>query len=169
MKQISTQRPLELEVLNQIKGTYLVRYGFNEIKEEENSHWEFEEVLFNKKPELSEIKTLIIDYYNKLCDYEISSGFVYEDMPVWLSTENQMNYKAAYDIQVQTNGVTLKERPLKFKFGTNDNPQYKVFDNLENLSDFYLNALYYIQTTLEKYWDIKDEINWSKYEIKTEE
>ena len=40
-------------------------------------------------------------------------------MPVWLSSENQFNYKAAYDLAVQTGGATL---PVTFKFGTDEVP-----------------------------------------------
>lgn len=118
--------------------------------------------------DLNGIKNLIINYYNSLCDKEILSGFTYEDVPVWLSTENQTNFKAAYDLAVQMQGEngTL---PLKFKFGTDKEPVYRVFDNLPELTQFYTSAIGYIRSTLEKYWDIKDEINWSKYEIKTEE
>ena len=37
-------------------------------------------------------------------DEKIVSGFVWRDMQVWLSSENQFNYKAAYDLAVQTKG-----------------------------------------------------------------
>lgn len=161
-KTYSNEAPELVLHINPVKNIWQIAFDVKEVEENKFEYLTYE---FRYKPTLDEIKTLIIDYYNKLCDYEITSGFIYEGMSVWLSTENQMNYKAAYDVQVQSNGVTLKERPLKFKFGTNDNPQYKVFDNLEELTDFYLNALYYIQSTLNKYWDIKDNIDWSKYEI----
>jgi hypothetical protein len=40
-------------------------------------------------------------------------------MPVWLSTENQFNYKAAFDLATQTGGKSL---PVTFKFGSTNNP-----------------------------------------------
>jgi hypothetical protein len=60
-------------------------------------------------------------------------------MPVWLSSENQFNYKAAYDLAVQTGGATL---PVTFKFGTDEVPQYREFVTLEELTDFYTKAMF---------------------------
>ena len=162
MKQKSTQKPLELEVLNSIKQTYIVRFAFNESIQEENSYWEFEEIIFKHKPSLEEIKTLITDYYNKCCDKEILSGFVYNNLPVWLSQENQLNYKSAFDLAKQTNSSNL---PVKFKFGTDIEPQYFVFETLEKLEDFYIKMNQFIHSTLEKNWNLKDDINWEQYII----
>ena len=50
------------------------------------------------------------------------------DAPVWLSTENQYNYKAAYDLAVQTGGETL---PVTFKFGSDEQPEYHTFEKLD--------------------------------------
>jgi hypothetical protein len=81
-------------------------------------------------------------------------------MPVWLSTENQFNYKAAYDLAIISQGKSL---PVVFKFGTTENPIYYTFDSLEEISDFYLSAMAYINNTLEEGWKAKDSINWDIY------
>jgi hypothetical protein len=70
-------------------------------------------------------------------------------MQVWLSTENQFNYKAAYDLAVQTQGATL---PVMFKFGTTDKPVYYTFEDMETFTDFYTKAIHYVNTNLSEGW-----------------
>lgn len=115
---------------------------------------------FTQEPTISQIKEIITAQINADIDLKILSGFVWNGMPVWLSTENQFNYKAAYDLAVQTGGATL---PVRFKFGTDNNPQYHTFNDLEELTDFYTKALDFVNTTLNDGWDEKDSIDWSVY------
>ena len=81
---------------------------------------------------------------------------------MWLSQENQYNYKAAYDLAVQTDGKTL---PVTFKFGTDDEPVYRTFDTLDDLADFYTKAVKYIQNVLTDGWRKKDAIDLGKYKV----
>jgi hypothetical protein len=120
----------------------------------------WQEHTFNHIPTLSEIKEVITNYYNKLIDQSILSGLVWNGMKVWLSNENQFNYKVAYDLAVQTNGATL---PIIFKFGDNDETVYYEFKTLEDLSNFYITSINYVQTVLKEGWNKKDEINWDIY------
>ena len=122
--------------------------------------WKVEK--FDKQLSFNEIKTFITNYYNEKIDEKILSGMVWKDMKIWLSSENQFNYKAAYDIAVQTEGKNL---PVMFKFGDTNEPIYYVFDNLEELTDFYLSSMTYIQDTLANGWKVKDSINWDAYNV----
>lgn len=117
---------------------------------------------FNQKPTDEEIRSLVMKWYNDNIDQKILSGFSFEDTPVWLSTENQYNYKAAYDLAVQTDGKTL---PVTFKFGTDDEPVYRTFDTLDDLTDFYTSAVKFIQDTIADGWKRKDAIDLSKYAV----
>lgn len=120
----------------------------------------WQEHTFNHIPTLSEIKSVITDYYNKLIDQSILSGLVWNGMKVWLSSENQFNYKVAYDLAVQTNGATL---PIVFKFGDDNKSVYYEFKTLDELSNFYITSINYVQTVLQEGWKKKDEINWEVY------
>lgn len=120
----------------------------------------WQEHTFNHIPTLSEIKEVITSYYNKLIDQSILSGLVWNGMKVWLSSENQFNYKVAYDLAVQTNGATL---PIVFKFGDDEETVYYEFKTLEDLSNFYITSINYVQTVLKEGWNKKDEINWDIY------
>ena len=116
---------------------------------------------FTQNISFAQIKLFIINEINKTVDNKILSGFTWKDMPVWLSTENQFNYKAVYDVAVQTNGANL---PLIFKFGDSENPIYYKFEEFEDLQDFYLKALEHINEQLVLGWKKKDSIDWSVYE-----
>lgn len=120
----------------------------------------WQEYTFDHIPTLSEIKNVIINYYNEKINEEILCGFKWRGMKVWLSSENQFNYKVAYDLAIQTNGLTL---PMIFKFGDNENVIYYEFKNIEDLKDFFISTTNYIQNTLKKGWEKKDNINWDIY------
>lgn len=116
---------------------------------------------FSNKPSISQVKNFILDAINKEIDQKILSGMVWKDMPIWLSSENQFNYKAAYDLAVMSQGQSL---PVMFKFGTTDEPVYYNFETLEDISNFYISAMNYINTTLAEGWKKKDSIDWTVYE-----
>lgn len=118
------------------------------------------EHVFRNKPSLSQIKDFILTEINKRTDRLILSGFVWKGIPVWLSMENQLNYKTAYDLAVQTNGQVLPT----FKFGTTESPVYYKFESLEDLKDFYISAMSYVTDTLATGWQEKDKIDWTVYE-----
>ena len=120
------------------------------------------EHIFPNRRTVSQIKTFILDELNRRIDQKILSDFKWNDMPIWLSSENQFNYKAAYDLAVQTGGANL---PVTFKFGTTDEPVYHTFTTLEELNGFYLSAMKYINDTLAAGWKEKDAIDWEQYKI----
>lgn len=138
---------------------YLICWDYKEI-DEKNASWVYERVI--GKRTIAWIKNLILGYYNNEVDNKILNNFSWNGMPVWLSSENQFNYKAAYDLAVQTQGKSL---PVTFKFGSTEEPVYYTFTNLEELSQFYMAAINFINTTLSDGWVKKDSIDWSVYEI----
>ena len=149
-------------------GRWKLHFGFvpyYEVDEEgnktETNLGTWYETWLSGKPSLEQVKGIILDTMNKEIDQKILSGFVWKDMSVWLSTENQFNYKAAYDLAVMSQGKSL---PTVFKFGTTENPVYYAFESLEDISDFYISAMAYINTCLAEGWKLKDSIDWSAYE-----
>ena len=118
-----------IECVSPARNRWRIRW---DVQEREDGSASYMEEGFIGKPGPDTIKSVITGWYNDQTDREILSGFVYEDMPVWLSSENQFNYKAAYDLAVQTGGATL---PVTFKFGTDEVPQYREFVTLEELTD----------------------------------
>ena len=149
-------------------GRYKLHFGFEpyyEVDEEGNKNetnlGTWYETWLSGKPTLEQIKNIVLNTINKEVDQKILSGMIWKDIPIWLSTENQFNYKAAYDLAVMSQGQTL---PIIFKFGTSDNPVYYKFETLDDISDFYISAMAYINKTLEEGWNKKDNIDWTVYE-----
>ena len=133
-----------------------------DVQEREDGSASYMEEGFVGRPHMDTIKSVITDWCNEQIDREILSGFLYEGMPVWLSSENQFNYKAAYDLAVQTGGATL---PVTFKFGTDEVPQYREFVTLEELTDFYTKAMKHVQDTLSDGWRKEDAFDPEKYRV----
>lgn len=144
----------------------IVSYGMIPVGETVDATWR-EVYLYKKKtPQVTTeiVKQAILADINKRTDKRIITGFTWEGKPVWLSTENQFNYKAAYDLAAQTEGANL---PLKFKLGEDEDgqPVYHTFRSLNSLYDFYTQAIGYIQQCLQDGWNEKDNIDWSQYAI----
>lgn len=116
---------------------------------------------FDHKPTMDEIKEVVINYYNEICDDEILKNYEFKGIPVWLSEENKFNYTMEYILNKINDGKFL---PTVFKLGTDDNPEYYPFNNMAELEEFTLGALTHIRSTLTKYWNIKTKIDFSQYE-----
>lgn len=115
---------------------------------------------------LTKIKETILNYYNDQIDNKIISGFTWTDPDskehsVWLSSENQFNYKAAYDAYV-TNGMPTDG--FTVKFGDSYNTDYYTFTDIATLKDFYIKSLEYVQNILSEGWKTKNALDWSVYE-----
>ena len=146
-------------------GTQIVIcYG---LKKVDGKIYEWHEIYLpktqNANLSLDIVKTAILNDINKRTDEKILSGLVWQDKPVWLSQENQFNFKAAYDLAVQTQGATL---PVTFKLGEQEDgtPIYHTFDTMEDSTDFYTAAVNHIHQSVADGWLEKDGIDWSPYE-----
>lgn len=147
-----------IECINPKKDKWKVRWAIETIAD---GTAEYMEEDFNHKPTIEEIKGIIIDWYNSNISAEIVSGFVWNGTSVWLSNENQFNYEAAFYAAVMSEGKTL---PVKFKFGTDDEPVYHEFTTIDELADFYYKGLAYVQGVLNKGWDVKDSLDFTVYD-----
>ena len=147
------------------EGTQIViSYG---LKQVDGDLYEWHEVSLNKTSTnaltLDIVKTAILGDINHRTDEKILSGLVWQDKPVWLSQENQFNFKAAYDLAVQTQGATL---PVTFKLGEQEDgtPVYHTFETMEDSTDFYTAAVNHIHQSVADGWLEKDGIDWTPYE-----
>ena len=136
----------------------MVQNSRGETVESQIAKWQ--EQSFDYMPTIDEIRDLIFAYYNQQTDKKILSGFTWKGMQIWLSQENQFNYKAFYDFAVQTNGSNL---PITIKTGDNSNISYYTFNTIDEFRNFYAEMLSFIQTTVQDGWTKKDSINFSEY------
>lgn len=86
-------------------GEWAVRWDFKPKLDSEGRetgvNWYEEEILFHI-PQLDEIKELITNWQNKQVDGAILQGCRWNGMPIWLSMENQFNYKSIFDLAAMT-------------------------------------------------------------------
>lgn len=147
------------------EGTRItICYG---LKHLDGDLYEWHEIYLSKKQNatisLDIVKQAILGDINHRTDEKILSGLVWKGNPVWLSQENQFNFKAAYDLAVQTQGATL---PVTFKLGEQEDgtPIYHTFDTMEDSTDFYTAAVNHIHQSVADGWLEKDGIDWTPYE-----
>lgn len=110
-------------------------------------------------PTAEELKADIEATINAETDEKILTGFSWNGKNVYLSSENQFNFKAAYDLAVQSGGASL---PIKFKLGEEANgaPVYHTFERMDEFSDFYTKAIAFVNITLNEGWLEKDAVDY---------
>lgn len=139
---------------------YLLIYGYG--TDEDGNGYNFRKN-YDHKPTKTELKEDITQLIDGITDSKILQGFRWDEVSVYLSTENQMNFKAAFDLNMQTGGLML---PVKFKLGEDaeGNAVYHTFENMEDFTDFYTSAVSYINQCLNEGWAEKDSLDMSRYE-----
>ncbi len=147
-----------LECTNPVKNKWRVRW---DVSTDATGTTSYMEEVFDHKPSVDEIKSLIEGWISDATRERIISGFSYEGVPVWLSTENQANYERAY-IQASLCDGTL---PVTFKFGTDSEPVYRTFDNAEALGAFYRAFSEHIQQAQLDGWNARDSIDLEPYRM----
>lgn len=150
----------KIQCINPHTDKWMVRWDY-QVEDEENGNVRFAEAVFMHKPELIEIKEVVISYFNEVINQNIYN-FKWNEYDVYLSMENQQNYKGAYDMARDTDGANL---PVMFKFGGTFDPQYHEFKTFDELRDFYFAAIDHISMKLAEGWQLKDSIDWSEYDV----
>lgn len=134
------------------EGTRIViGYG---LEEAENDLWTWYEVYLPKKQinqiSIDSVKEAIITDINSRTDEKILSGFIWNNVHVWLSSENQRNFSEAQ----RMSAANVNILPITFKLGETENgqPVYHTFNTVEELNNFYLHAFAYINACLNEGW-----------------
>lgn len=148
-----------LECTNPVRNRWRVRWDVTTDSTGITSYMEEE---FDHCPTTDEIRSLVVSWYNGQTAEFILTGFSFEGASVWLSGENQFNYKSAHDLACQTQGASL---PVTFKFGTDEEPQYRTFDTLDDLSSFTMAWMEHIRSALADGWRKKDAFDAGDYRV----
>lgn len=140
------------------KKNWLLIFGLGNDKEIGGYNWRKN---YDHKPDRAELKADVDELVNSRTDEKILSGFVWNGKPVWLSTENQFNFKAAYDLAVQSSGAML---PVTFKLGENEigNAVYHTFETMDDFTEFYSNAIQWVNGCIADGWKEKDSVDYEK-------
>ena len=87
-----------------------------------------------------------------------------KNVKVWLSKENQSNFKAKYDLHfTKPEALTF---PTIYKIAEDDdhNAVFEVFQSFEELEAFYLGGIAYIEQCYQSGWLEKRNMDWAPYE-----
>lgn len=174
MNKIYANKGLFIPV-RQDESRTILSYDLVEEQDGVNATWH--EIYFYKRrdgvPSFEQAKKAIIEDINARTDERILCGYEWtvlhgEDegtiAKVWLSKENQENFKAKHDAALTyPNLVTF---PMTYKIGESDDgaPIYEHFQSIEELAQFYLGGLVYIERCYNEGWQKKDNIDWTPYE-----
>ena len=106
-----------------------------------------------EKPTREELQKLLTDTVNAAVAEKILRGMTWEGRQVWLSQENQMNYRTAYDRAVRTDGASL---PMTVKLGGEYEPEYVELKTLEEAQEFCDAVAAHIDGCIKDGWKEKD-------------
>lgn len=133
---------------------------------EDNIHATWCEIYFYKKPHpivtLDDIKSAILEDIDDEVKRMIIETMTWDNKQVWLSIENQQNYKTALDVAKETDGSNL---PVKVKIGSEDESTYATFSTINALKQFWLACCNHISNCRSYGWNLKDNINWNDYKV----
>lgn len=155
------------------RSRIVISYGLKKV----GDLYEWYEIYIYKTQQsnigLKEVKAAIIGDINARTDEAILCGMDWtiqhgsdegKAIKVWLSKENQENYKAKHDAAIQY--PELVTFPMKYKVGEDEegNAVYENFQDINELAQFYLAGLSYIEQCYNAGWAEKDAIDWTPYE-----
>ncbi|MCR5394182.1 MAG: hypothetical protein K6E86_02145 [Bacteroidales bacterium] len=148
-----------IECINPVRGRWCIRWDYQ--PDADNSALaSYIECTLQHKPSASEVTDIITAWVNQQVDQRILQGLTFEGSVVWLSIENQLNYKSAYDLAVQTEGESL---PVVIKMGPEEAPVYRQFSDLTDFSSFYHDVVNHIERSIAWGWEQKDAIDTTLY------
>jgi hypothetical protein len=138
------------------RSRIVIGYGLNKIENSDLYEW-YEVYVYKTQVNsisLAFIKEAILGDINNRTDEKILSGFVWNDINVYLSAENQRNFSEAQRMASAVPAIL----PLTFKLGedADGNPMYHTFKTAEELNSFYMAAFAYINKCLNEGWQEKD-------------
>lgn len=142
---------------------YMLLYGLYE-EDGMTYHWRKH---YDHKPSEDELVEDVIGLINQETDRMILQGFKWNGKNVWLSLENQINFRAQYDLCIQTDGSSL---PVKLKLGEDEdgNGVYHTFESREELSEFYAEQVTFVYDTLAEAWNEKEAFTQKLKEMEVE-
>lgn len=159
----------------------VICYDYTEINETDAT---WREVELNKRQhqivDFELVRNAILADINQRTDERILTGYEWtllhgdetlpkkqrrigETVNVWLSNENQTNYKAKYDLHYQKpEALTF---PCVYKIGEQEGEAiFETFQTFDELEQFYLGGIAWIEQQVNIGWAEKKAIDWTPYQ-----
>lgn len=133
----------------------IISYGYEPCEDGVLATWHEVHIPYThrREPSLQEVKDAIIQDINKRVKESIISGFTWQDSPVWLSEENQLNFSQA-----------VVPATLKIGEQQDGTPIYKTFSDADELKAFNDACALWRQQCLSEGYRKKDGMDWVPYE-----
>ena len=142
----------DFQPVSEDQSRVVIMYGLN-AKEVENAEW-YQLDFYKKqgKPTFEQAKAAIIADINERITAQIVGGMTFENKPVWLSIENQINF-------------TTASAPCRLKIGeeADGTPVYHDFETKAALKAFNDACLAWKDQCLEAGRAEKESIDWTPY------
>ena len=141
----------DYQPVSEDQSRVVIMYGLSET--EGNAQW-YQLDFYKKqcKPNFEQVKQAIIADINERITAQIIGGMTFEEKPVWLSIENQINF-------------TTASAPCRLKIGeeADGTPVYHDFENKAALKAFNDACLSWKNDCLEAGRAEKESIDWTPY------
>lgn len=141
--------------------TYEVFYGFGE---DEQGKYQWRQTL-PYKPPFDFVKDMVLTQINANTQEKITSGFKWNDMLVWLSEANQLNYARDFAVAYYCEKNGEQYSLPTYKFGPDEAPIYYTFETFEEFKQFSKAWALHISDTVRAGWDEKANVDWSGYHL----
>ena len=144
----------------------IVSYDYHEEADGENATW-FEVYFYKKtdgKPSIERIKAAIIKDIDERTDDKSEHGYVWSGKPVKLNWENRQNFKAVHDAAAMYPELVSFPKLFKLSDGDDGNAVYHTFESMQEMAQFYLGGLSWIEQCVEEGFHKKDGFDFTPYE-----
>ena len=165
----------DFNLISEDASRTVIAYGQKKVTGQNLYEW-YEIYIYKKKGSISgfaDVKKAIEEDINARVDEAILCGYPWtilhgddagKAVKVWLSKENQSNFKAKYDLHfTKPEALTF---PTLYKVAEDENGDavFEEFQSFEELEQFYLGGLAYIEQCYQAGWAEKKAIDWTPYE-----
>ena len=147
----------QYKAVKHINDKYIICWGLTHHGKDIYS-WNYASLTY--KPSIDKIKDIINSYYNELTKTNIENNFKWNGMNIFLSIENQIDYKLLFDTTVLLNGKNLPE-DVKFKIGKNN--FYYTFEDIDDMKDLIVAMNNHIRKYLKEGYKLKESIDYEDY------
>lgn len=156
----------EFALITQDASRVIVSYDYQEEADGVNATW-FEIYFYKKKdgkPSIERIKEAILADIDARTDEKSECGYVWDGKPVKLNWENRQNFKAVHDAAAMYPDVVTFPKLFKLGDDGEGNAVYHQFESMQELAQFYLGGLGWIEQCVEEGFVKKDGFNFTPYE-----
>jgi len=143
--------------LRKSNGKYIISWGLSP-NGKDSYKWMY--FISDLKPTLESIRNEIESYINNETKKAISERFTWNGMSIFLSMENQIDYKLLYDVTVMQDGANL---PAKLRFKVDGEYIYYEIETIDEFKDFMIAMNNHIRTALNSGYAKKESIDYNEY------